>query len=42
MKRVGLFLGCNIPLRRPDIEYSMRYLLKELGVEVVDLEGATC
>lgn len=42
MKRIGLFLGCNIPLRRPDIEYSMRYVLKELGVEVVELEGATC
>ncbi len=42
MKKIGLYLGCNIPLRRPDIEYSMRYMLEKLGVEVVDLEGATC
>ncbi|MEM2868564.1 MAG: CoB--CoM heterodisulfide reductase iron-sulfur subunit B family protein [Candidatus Bathyarchaeia archaeon] len=42
MKRVGLYLGCNIPLRRPDIEYSMRYALKELDFEVVDLDGAAC
>lgn len=42
MKRVGLYLGCNIPLRRPDIEYSMRYVLKELGFEIVDLDGAAC
>lgn len=42
MKQVGLFLGCNIPFNRPDIEYSARYILKELGVDAVDLEGASC
>ncbi|MCS7278995.1 MAG: CoB--CoM heterodisulfide reductase iron-sulfur subunit B family protein [Thermodesulfobacteriaceae bacterium] len=42
MKRVGLYLGCNIPFRRPDVEYSMRYALKALDFEVVDLEGAAC
>ncbi len=42
MKKIGLFLGCNIPLNRPDVEYSARYMLKELGVEIVELEGATC
>lgn len=42
MQKIGIFLGCNIPFNRPDIEYSMRFLLKELGVEIVELEGATC
>ncbi|HDK25534.1 MAG TPA: heterodisulfide reductase [Candidatus Atribacteria bacterium] len=42
MRKIGLFLGCNIPLRRPDIEYSMRYVLNKLGVEIVELDGATC
>lgn len=42
MKKIGFFLGCNIPFNRPDVEYSARYMLNELDVEVVDLEGATC
>lgn len=42
MKKIGLFLGCNIPFNRPDVEYSARYILQELGVEIVELEGATC
>jgi heterodisulfide reductase subunit B len=40
--RFGLFLGCNIPLRRPDLEYALRYIYPKLGVELVDLEGASC
>ncbi len=40
--KIALFLGCNIPLRRPDIEYSIRYMLEKLDVEVIDLEGSTC
>ncbi len=40
--KIGLFLGCNIPLRRPDIEYSIRYMLEKLDVEVIDLDGTGC
>ncbi|HIJ59749.1 MAG TPA: CoB--CoM heterodisulfide reductase iron-sulfur subunit B family protein [Nitrospirae bacterium] len=42
MKQVGLFLGCNIPFNRPDVEYSARYILSELETNAVDLEGASC
>lgn len=42
MKKIGFFLGCNIPFNRPDVEYSARYILNELGYEIVELEGATC
>jgi len=40
--KIGLFLGCNIPLRRPDIEYSIRYMLEKLDIEVIDLDGTGC
>ncbi|OAG26872.1 CoB--CoM heterodisulfide reductase iron-sulfur subunit B family protein [Thermodesulfatator autotrophicus] len=42
MKTMGLFLGCNIPLKLPDIEQSFRKALPELGIDLVDLEGASC
>lgn len=42
MEQIGLYLGCNIPLKHPDIEQSFRKILPELGVEPVDLEGASC
>ncbi len=42
MEKIGLFLGCNIPFNRPDIEYSIRFFLNELGVEIVEMEGAAC
>lgn len=42
MEQIGLYLGCNIPLKHPDIEQSFRKILPELGVEPVDLEGAGC
>lgn len=42
MKKIAFFLGCNIPFNRPDIEYSVRFLLDALDVQVVELEGATC
>ncbi|MET1124174.1 MAG: CoB--CoM heterodisulfide reductase iron-sulfur subunit B family protein [Archaeoglobaceae archaeon] len=40
--KVGLFLGCNMPALRPDAEKGIRASLQTLGVEVVDLEGASC
>ena len=42
MEKFGLYLGCNIPFKAPDIEQSFRRILPELGVDIVDLEGASC
>lgn len=42
MHKYGLYLGCNIPFKAPDIEQSMRKVFPALGVEPVDLQGATC
>jgi len=40
--KYGLFLGCNVPAIRPDVERAIRLTMPKLGVELVDLEGATC
>ncbi len=40
--KIGLFLGCNMPALRPDVEKGIRVSLASLGVEIVDLEGAAC
>ena len=42
MEKIGLYLGCNIPLKAPDIEQSFRKILPVLGIEPVDLQGASC
>lgn len=42
MEKFGLYLGCNIPFKAPDIEQSLRKVFPALGIEVEDLEGATC
>lgn len=42
METFGLFLGCNIPFKAPDIEQSFRKVFPALGVELTDIEGATC
>ncbi|WP_045211098.1 CoB--CoM heterodisulfide reductase iron-sulfur subunit B family protein [Desulfonatronovibrio magnus] len=42
MEKLGLYLGCNIPFKAPDIEQSFRKIFPALGVEIEDLEGATC
>ena len=42
MERFGMYLGCNIPFRAPDIEHSFYKVFPALGIEVVDLEGTTC
>jgi len=38
----SLFLGCIAPLRYPGIESATREILRELGVEYNELEGASC
>lgn len=42
MQKLGMYLGCNIPFNAPDVEQSFRQALPALGVEVVDLDGASC
>lgn len=36
------FLGCIIPHRYPSIEAAAKLVFKDLGVELLDMEGATC
>ncbi len=40
--RYGLFVGCNMPAHRPDVEKAIRVSMAELGMEMVDLEGYVC
>ncbi len=40
--RYGLFLGCNAPAIRPDLERAIRLTMPALGVELVELEGYAC
>jgi len=42
MAKYGFFLGCIMPLRYPGIESSTRAVLDSLGVELVDMQGASC
>jgi len=42
MAKYGFFLGCIMPLRYPGIESSTRAVLDALGVELVDMQGASC
>jgi heterodisulfide reductase subunit B len=42
MKKYAFYLGCITPLRYPGIESSTREVLNHLGIECMDLEGATC
>jgi heterodisulfide reductase subunit B len=37
-----VFLGCAIPNRFNNYEASMRLVAKELGIELLDFEGASC
>ncbi|MGQ4911253.1 MAG: CoB--CoM heterodisulfide reductase subunit B [Candidatus Thorarchaeota archaeon] len=38
----SFFLGCVMPNRFPNVEASIRRVLPELGIELEDLEGASC
>jgi heterodisulfide reductase subunit B len=40
--RYGLFLGCNVPAVRPDVERAVRLTMPPLGAELVDLDGSVC
>jgi heterodisulfide reductase subunit B len=40
--KYSFFLGCVIPNRYPFIEKSTRTVFDKLGIELVDMEGASC
>jgi heterodisulfide reductase subunit B len=41
-RRFVFFPGCLIPSRHPAMEFAIRHTLPELGIELVDLPGASC
>jgi len=42
LNRFAFFPGCLIPARHPAMEFAIRQTLPKLGIEMVDLEGASC
>jgi len=42
VKRFAFFPGCLIPARYPAMEFAIRQTLPKLGIEIVDLPGASC
>ncbi|WP_202319841.1 CoB--CoM heterodisulfide reductase iron-sulfur subunit B family protein [Archaeoglobus neptunius] len=40
--KYALYLGCQIPFLRPDLEVAIREVSLALGIELVDLEGYSC
>ena len=41
-RRFAFFPGCLIPTRHPAMEFAIRSALPALGIELVDLDGASC
>ena len=42
MNRFAFFPGCLIPVRYPAMEFAIRETLPKLGIDIIDLEGASC
>ncbi len=40
--KYSLYLGCVIPNRYPMIERATRFVFAKLGIELIDMNGATC
>ncbi len=40
--KYSFYLGCVIPNRYPFIEQSVRNVFKELGIGLIDMQGASC
>jgi len=41
-RRMAFFPGCLIPARYPGMEFAIRKTVGALGIELVDLDGASC
>jgi len=41
-RRLAFFPGCLIPTRHPAMEFAIREVSARLGLELVDLKGASC
>ncbi len=42
MNEYAFFLGCIMPNRYPGIEFATRLVLKEFGINLIDMEGSSC
>jgi heterodisulfide reductase subunit B len=42
VNRFAFFPGCLIPARHPAMEFAIRETLPKLGINIIDLEGASC
>ncbi len=42
MKKYAYFLGCITPLRYPNIEASTKIVMRELGIQLLEMNGASC
>jgi heterodisulfide reductase subunit B len=42
MQKLSLFLGCIVPNRYPGIEIATKLCMQQLGIDAVDLPGASC
>jgi len=42
MKKLGLYLGCTIPTEQYGYELSIREIMPDFGISLVDLENASC
>ncbi len=42
MMKFALFLGCNIPARVEQYDTSARAVLKQVGVQLVDIRDFNC
>lgn len=42
MSKLSIFLGCIVPHRYPGIEMASRKVMSKVGVELDELEGASC
>jgi len=42
MNKYAIFLGCTVPVRAQHYEMSARNVAKEIGIELVEMSGASC
>jgi heterodisulfide reductase subunit B len=42
VNRFAFFPGCLIPARHPAMEFAIRETLPRLGIDIIDLKGASC